>query len=76
MKLSSRYRVDKNGTVLLNVVEKPEETTEDGQTGGATTESGGADKPEGTTEARNGNGGFDGNTGYANDTQSALTTEE
>ncbi len=76
VKLSSRYRVDKNGTVLLNVVEKPEETTEDGQTGGATTESGGADKPEGTTEARNGNGGFDGNTGYANDTQSALTTEE
>ncbi|MBR1674033.1 MAG: hypothetical protein IJ703_03640 [Eubacterium sp.] len=76
VKLSSRYRVDKNGTVLITVAEKPEETTEEGATtegGNGTTESGTSNGPEGTTEARNGNGVVDNNSGYANDTQSIAT---
>ncbi len=74
--LSSRYRIDRNGTVLITITDKPEETTEEG-TDGTTGNSPENGSTEVTTEARNGNGGID-DTGYANDqkTPEIITTEE
>ena len=82
VKLSSKYRVDRNGTVLLTVAEKPEETTEEDGTTGANGTGGNGGSTENsstelTTEARNGNGGISDNSGYAgNGGTLDLDTEE
>ena len=65
LNLSSKYRIERSGVVILTVAEKPEDTTEENSDGtNGTGGTGGSG--EGTTEARNGNGGLD-NMGYAND---------
>ena len=75
VKLSSRYKIDRTGTILLTITEKPDETTEEG-TVGANSDGSAGGSTEMTTEARNGNSSLDSNVGYANDKENPVTTDD